>query len=224
MTAQPQQSDFDFEIGAEANAFARNYPDHELAALADALETQLTLYDRGEDFGRAVAAELRRRHAAGLRIVVDESENEDDAAWTDDAGPWQAIGAAPKQGRVDLWVDIFELDGELVENCWWNETATIPDWYRDDQDGRPELAAPIFSHAAFWKARDAAAGPLDDGGPGLLARTNVADDAAHWPEPMRARYGAYVEALDAGTIDPALAKRGITEPVPVLFPDEAQGD
>jgi hypothetical protein len=211
MNTQSRQSDFG--IGVEANAFARNYPDHELAALADALETQLAHYDRGEEFGRAVAAELRRRHEAGVRFVVNDSEDEDDAAWTQDAGPWQAIDTAPREGRIDLWVDIFELDGELVENCWWNEGAHIPDWYRDEEDGGPELGAPIFAHAAFWKPRDAAAGPLEDGGPGLLARTNVADDSAHWPEPMRIRYEAYLAALDAGTIHASLAKRGVTEPV-----------
>lgn len=219
MTAQPKSSAFDLDVGDEANAFARNYPDRDLTTIAEALEARLAHYSLGETFGRAVAAELRKRHKEGLRVVMRD-DPEDDAAWTTDRGGWHPIDGAPKQGRIDLWVDIFELDGELVEDCWWEADAMIPDWYRMGADGRAELAAPIFGHAAFWKARNGVGGPVADGGPGLLARTNVADDAASWPPSMRTRYEAYLAAADEGRIEPALMRRGVSPPSPV--PAEAE--
>jgi len=122
-------------------------------------------------------------------IVVED----EDHAWNAGPGPWQEITTAPRDQPVDLWVDTFELYGEVVPNCRWNANAAIPDWYHGGKNGERELAVKPHHFASYWKPRDAKAGPVDDGGPGLFGRTNIASDITHWPEQMRERYARYQE-------------------------------
>ncbi len=37
---------------------------------------------------------------------------------------------------------------------------------------------------------------------------------AFWPDEMRARYETYLRAVEAGAIDEALTRRGLTQPAP----------
>lgn len=139
---------------------------------------------------------------------LDEGDEPDD--WHSELGPWQAIAAAPKAERVDLWIEIFEFSGEVVEDCWWNEGAVIPDWYRQDKDGKPELAVPIFAHASYWKPPGADGAPVFDGGPGFLARQTFDDGMTDtWPPAMRDRYTRYIRAVDDGEIERELTMRGL---------------
>lgn len=60
-------SEVDEWIRLEADDIAMSFPDRDLLYLADQLDGQPSAYDQGPEAGRAVAAELRWRHAAGIR-------------------------------------------------------------------------------------------------------------------------------------------------------------
>jgi hypothetical protein len=155
-------------------------------------------------------------------LDVDEAGEADD--WHEEAGPWQPIATVSKTERVDLWIQIFELDGEAVANCWWNAEATIPDWYRTGQGGAPELAAPIFAYGSHWKPVGAKGAPVLDGGPGLLARVTFDDGMTEtWPPGMLDRYNGYFKAVDEGLIDRRLTMRGLRTDGSVIDGEAAPG-
>lgn len=135
------------------------------------------------------AWEMKEPTAASVADCANDDDDHDD--WHGCLGAWQPIATAPKTGRVDLWVDVFEFYGEVVEGCAWDANAAIPDWYRTDQAGKLVLAVPIHTHASYWKPAGAEAGPVDDGGPGLLVRTNVSPYSEYWPDAIRKRFDLY---------------------------------
>jgi len=107
---------------------------------------------------------------------------------------WRAIETAPKDERVDLWVAQFELEGEIVTDCWWNADAAVPDWYHVGADGEPETAASIVARASHWKPLGARVDGAADGGPRHGARDNIGPFLDTWPTDMKNRWNRYFEA------------------------------
>jgi hypothetical protein len=56
------------EVRREADEIATEYEDSSLDALADELDRKADAYDGGPESAAAVASELRRRAAAGVRV------------------------------------------------------------------------------------------------------------------------------------------------------------
>lgn len=61
-------ADQDAGVRREADEIAMEYDASPLSALADELERKADAYDGGPELAHAVAAELRRRDAAGVRV------------------------------------------------------------------------------------------------------------------------------------------------------------
>jgi hypothetical protein len=135
----------------------------------------------------------------------------DEDPWHDRPGAWRPIATVHCDRKVDLWFTRFEFDGELVRDCWWNESAAIPDWYRLAADGTPELAVPLFACLSHWKEPAASEGPDVDGGPGLAARVTFDEGMKEtWPAEMRDRYDAYYRGVKEGLVEYELTLRGCT--------------
>jgi hypothetical protein len=133
------------------------------------------------------------------QVEADEDFDEEDEVklWSGKLGSWLPAMLAPKDQVVDLWVDVYELEGIVVRGCWWNAQAAIPDWYTTDENGQTVLAAKPWQRVSYWKPADKPNGPLVDGGPGWNARTNVPDDPLHFSGVLKERYDRYSELKEA---------------------------
>lgn len=130
-----------------------------------------------------------------LEVELDEDGEPD--VWHAQLGSWQESDLAPRDRPVDLFVATFELCGEVVKGCWWNDRVAIPDWYTRDENGNAVLAAKPWQWVNFWKIRDAPEGPLEDGGPGLNARINLPDDPIYFVGSLKERYDRYAALKEA---------------------------